>query len=95
MAYETRGSTAFQLSISSAESIQLLTLTISIMSILILSYHERLGFPICLLPVGLLIAIFEALLCPYILATCSAHLTFLALSTMTALSERYCEHFVN
>ena len=53
-------------------------------SILILSSHLRLSFP-----VGLPIYFFKALLLYFILATCPAHINLLDLITLNILGERY------
>ena len=62
---------------------------ISLISILILSSHLRLGLPKGLLPVGLPVNILKALLLSSILATYPAHLNLLDLITRTILGERY------
>ena len=75
MAYETRGfnatfKNALQESLPRAESTQFLILIpISLRSILILSAHLRLGLPKGLIPAGLPVKIFKALLPSSILAT--------------------------
>ena len=57
-------------------------------SILMLSFHLRLGLPKGLFPVGLPVKILKALLPSSILATCPAHLNLLDLITLTILGER-------
>ena len=54
-------------------------------SILVLSYHVRLG----LLPVSLPVKISKAFKPSSILATCPAHLKLLDIITVTILGERY------
>jgi hypothetical protein len=62
---------------------------ISSRSILILSFHLRLGFLKGLFPVGLPVNILKAVLPTFILATWPAHLTLLDLITLNVLGERY------
>ena len=56
---------------------------ISLMSILILSSHLRLGLPKGLFPVGLRAKILKVLLPSSILTACPAHLNLLDLITLT------------
>ena len=58
-------------------------------SILILSFHLRLGLPKGLFPVGLPDKILKPLLPSSILDTCPAHLNLLDLIALTILGERY------
>ena len=61
---------------------------ISSRSIIILSFHLRLGLPKGRFYVGLTVKILKALLPSSILATFPAHLNLLDLITLTVLSER-------
>ena len=62
---------------------------ISLISILILSSHLRLGLHKGIFPAGVPVKILKAVLPSSILATCPAHLNLLDLITLTTLDERY------
>ena len=95
MAYEIRRFNAafpwaLQYSLSWAESPELLVLIqISLKSILIVSFHLRLGLPEGLFTVGLSIKILKGLLTSSILAILPAHIMLLNFITLTILGERY------
>ena len=75
--------------LSNNSSIQFLLLKpSSLRTILILSFHLRLGLPRGLIPMDLLVKILKVVLTSSILDTCSNHLNFLDLIILTILGER-------